>query len=636
MNRPWIIWSLSAVCALLVFGAMGLITRHTLNLENERAQAEAKAEFEGWVRLAMWRMDTSAAGILAEENSRPPSHFRDVHLPESHPQASLQVNDNVKLHFEVQNGVISSPKKSSEWGSFTKRLNDESSQLVQSKQKKQVKDYGDNNLDVIRAVAKGNSELKVADPNWDAQVEVAKEQRAAHPNESLRNSTSYQSNYNRAEKVRRQAIVNKSVGNISGKGGQILQQVADKEVEAPADQSGAVVADPSPQLAAAGVKAALLADSGIKPMADGGQEFPLSPLTPMWLDQDLILVREVVDQSGKRVQGVWLNASSIEKSLLMDINDLLPDAQLQPVRRGIEVLLGELPDPDEEDPMVMAALPWRLIPGEMKVADPVGWTPIRKTLGVAWVGAVFAALAALVLLRGVVKLSERRASFVSSVTHELRTPLTTFSLYSDMLAEGMVKDEQKQLEYLLTLRRESARLTHLVENVLAYSQIERGSARAQVVNVRVGDLVGRMEDRLRQRAEEAGMDLVVNIPDELSSRSLEVDTTAVEQIIFNLVDNAGKYAGGDGCGKKITLEVVSGSSHKEVAIRVCDQGPGIKVSERRRLFRAFHKSARDAAHSKPGVGLGLALSRRLARALGGDLKIIPCKQGACFELRLKS
>jgi signal transduction histidine kinase len=282
--------------------------------------------------------------------------------------------------------------------------------------------------------------------------------------------------------------------------------------------------------------------------------------------------------------------------------------------------------------MVLAALPWRLLQGEVAVVSPGGWTPMRKTLAVAWVGAVLAALAAMVLLRGVVKLSERRASFVSSVTHELRTPLTTFSLYSDLLAEGMVQDEEKKQAYLDTLRKESARLTHLVENVLAYSRIERGSARARVEQVEVGALIDRMCERLRKRAEEVGMELRCEVPGELARLTVEVDTTAVEQIIFNLVDNASKYASGEGCGKIITLRALERG--RQVVFQVSDLGKGILVGERNRLFRAFHKSAQEAAHTKPGVGLGLALSRRLARALGGDLRIVDSDEGACFELQL--
>lgn len=609
MNRPWIIWSLSGLCALLVFGAMAMITRHTLSLEKERAQAEAKAEFEGWVRLALWRMDSAAAGILAEENNRPAWHFKDVDLnqPQEPTPLNSYVPEKVKQHFEVKKGVVSTPNKTSDWGSLQTLLNEEPADLIQKKEAKNQKvvlNQADNNIDVLRAVAQSGNELNDYDSQGDAQVAVAQQQRASKSNGMLRNSEEYQSNYNRAEKVKRQSIVNKSKAGLQQKESQ-------------------------------GVTAAKPSISAEQSKDESPQNTYLSLLIPVWLGEDLVLVREVNDQGEARLQGVWMDAVSIRQSLLEDISDLLPNARLEPVRKGMDVLLGEAPDTDADDPMVMAALPWRLLPGAVVVIDPEGWTPMRKTLVLAWIGAGLAALAALVLLRGVVKLSERRASFVSSVTHELRTPLTTFSLYSDMLAEGMIKDEAKQKEYLFTLRRESARLTHLVENVLAYSRIERGSARARIESVRVGDLMTRMTDRLQQRVDEAGMMLQIEIPDELVEHEIHIDTTAVEQIIFNLVDNASKYANGDGCGKLITLRALKASGDRAMAFQVGDQGAGIQKSERRRLFRAFHKSAQEAAHTKPGVGLGLALSRRLARALGGDLKIIEQEEGACFELSLK-
>ena len=611
MNRPWIIWSLSGLCALLVFGAMAMITRHTLSLEKERAQAEAKAEFEGWVRLALWRMDSAAAGILAKENNRPAWHFKDVDLtqPQDPTPLNSYIPEKVKHYFEVKKGVVSTPNKTADWGDLKSLLNEESADLMQKKEsnnQKVVPNQGDNNLDVLRAVVQSGNEWVQLNSQGDAQVVVAQQQRASKSNGQLRNTQEYQSNYNRAEKIKRQSIVNKS------KGGPGQQQKETKDVDA---------AKPS-------ISSAQLED-------EGAGSLYLSLLMPVWLGEDLVLVREVNDHGEARLQGVWMDASSIRQSLLDDISDLLPNARLEPVRRGLDVLLGELPDVDTDDPMVMAALPWRLLPGAVPTIEPEGWTPMRKTLVLAWIGTALAALAAVVLLRGVVKLSERRASFVSSVTHELRTPLTTFSLYSDMLAEGMIKDEKKQKEYLSTLRRESARLTHLVENVLAYSRIERGSARARIETVQVGALIARMTDRLQQRIDEAGMKLRIEIPDDLEEHEIHIDTTAVEQIIFNLVDNASKYANGEGCGKLITLRALRTNRDRGMAFQVCDQGVGIQKSEHRRLFRAFHKSAQEAAHTKPGVGLGLALSRRLARALGGDLKIIEQEKGACFELSLK-
>ena len=114
-----------------------------------------------------------------------------------------------------------------------------------------------------------------------------------------------------------------------------------------------------------------------------------------------------------------------------------------------------------------------------------------------------AALAA--LLHGVASLSERRAAFVSAVTHELRTPLTTLQLYSDMLSGGMIADEPQRQEYMQTLQRESGRLSHLIDNVLALSRLERRTARRHRETLSVAALLDRAGPRLQARAEQSRM-----------------------------------------------------------------------------------------------------------------------------------
>ena len=146
------------------------------------------------------------------------------------------------------------------------------------------------------------------------------------------------------------------------------------------------------------------------------------------------------------------------------------------------------------------------------------------------------------LVWGVVRLSERRAAFVSAVTHELRTPLTTFRLYAEMLAEGMVPDSQRRQEYLLSLRREADRLAHLVENVLSYARLERGRRGAAVGPIALAELVDRAEQRLAAHAEQAGMTLVVEGREEAAGAVVLANPSAVEQVLLNLVDNACKYA----------------------------------------------------------------------------------------------
>jgi signal transduction histidine kinase len=285
------------------------------------------------------------------------------------------------------------------------------------------------------------------------------------------------------------------------------------------------------------------------------------------------------------------------------------------------------------DPMALVTLPWRLHAGSAPATASTGWSPTRISLLLGWIALVLALIASAVLVRGVMKLSDRRATFVSSVTHELRTPLTTFHLYSDMLAEGMVTDEEKKKGYLTTMRREAERLNHLVENVLAYSRVERGSARAQHQAIALDSLVERMRPRLVERTRKDEAELVVEVGGEGREVRLETDLTAVEQIVFNLVDNACKYGLPETGGRNIHLRASDGG--RTARIEVCDEGGGIARADFKKLFRPFHKSAREAAHSKPGVGLGLALCRRLARELGGDLWLESNRErGACFVLEL--
>ena len=229
-------------------------------------------------------------------------------------------------------------------------------------------------------------------------------------------------------------------------------------------------------------------------------------------------------------------------------------------------------------------------------------------------------------------MSERRAAFVSAVTHELRTPLTTFRMYAEMLAEGIVRDEETRRSYLQTLRREADRLTHLVENVLAYARLEKGGTGARIRPVRVAELLSHARDRLATRAVEANFNLRMLGAPEVLKLAVLADPLAVEQILFNLVDNACKYAGAAD-DRKLELKVAR--QKERLLFKLRDHGPGIADRERKRLFQPFRKSASDAANSAPGVGLGLAISRRLARQMAGELSLdnhLP--DGACFVLTL--
>lgn len=341
-----------------------------------------------------------------------------------------------------------------------------------------------------------------------------------------------------------------------------------------------------------------------------------------------VMVRRVDDVQGMRVQGCWMNWPVVRGALVRAAAEVLPDVDIR-LAAG-----GRLED-DERRLFRVRGVDLELVPGVVEVLSTPGWSPVRVTLGLAWVAVVCAVLAVGLLLNGAVSLSERRAAFVSAVTHELRTPLTTFKMYSEMLATGMVPDEEQRRRYLETLRAEADRLGYLVENVLAYARIERGSARSRVEPITVQALLDQILPRLQQRAEQAGTRILCSIGHEVSRMVVYVDASAAEQILFNLVDNACKYGTGARVGAApIELEAREGGP-RAVLVRLRDHGPGVSASVASKLFQPFCKSADEAARSAPGVGLGLALSRRLIRSMGGNLHWdVTVRDGACFELSL--
>lgn len=380
-----------------------------------------------------------------------------------------------------------------------------------------------------------------------------------------------------------------------------------------------------------------LSQAAGEPLVVLEKDFEITPLQALWLGDELLAVREVKSESGTRLQGFWLDAEGLRGSLLGGISDLLPEALLVPIKVTQSADLSERLQRGESkvqnDSRSLVTLPWTLHDGVRVDVALAGWTPLQGSLGLGWLTVLLAMVAAALLVRGVLRMSERRAAFVSSVTHELRTPLTTFQLYSDLLAEGMVPDHDKRQSYLETMRSEAGRLNHLIENVLSYSRIERGSARARRERLSLADLVRRFEERLCTRTAGEQARFEVNGLEEHGEVVIDTDVTAVEQIIFNLVDNACKY-GMPEEGEGIVRLSLS-ANRKRAGLSVCDSGKGIRRGDHQKLFRPFHKSAHDAAETKPGVGLGLALCRRLARALGGELTVDSKRdQGACFVLHL--
>jgi signal transduction histidine kinase len=280
----------------------------------------------------------------------------------------------------------------------------------------------------------------------------------------------------------------------------------------------------------------------------------------------------------------------------------------------------------------MTALPVQLDPAFATGLLLTGsWTPLRVGLALAWAAAFVALLAVALGGWSLLDLSERRIRFVSAVTHELRTPLTTLRLYLDMLAGGMIKEEQQKNDYLQTLNAEADRLNRLVGNVLDFSRLENHRPSLAKTEVALPDLMEQVQSNWHGRCQAADKDLVLD--NSVGARvHLHTDSQLLQQVLGNLIDNACKYSRGAN-DRRIWLR--ARLEGKRMILEVEDRGPGVPLRERRSIFRPFRRG-RGSEVTAGGVGLGLALAHRWVHVLGGELTLQSCadKRGACFRVEL--
>jgi signal transduction histidine kinase len=601
-SRSLLIWALLGLCAATVLGAMTALTRSVLDAGRTRAEAEAKADLEERTRLAWWRLDSEGAAVLLAENRATPGDYLSGAVVANRDPA-------IHLHFSGSaNEPLSSPE--------IRPPVDPSARKKFERLKSLLRDYplplGDGEV-LTCAVAESEA-------SWNAIPKEALSQKMSNTNilqskggVEARKDQAYWENANGTERAQRAKVVDQALEKTKmlPQGEAIQQQQADpQQAQQPVQQRDENAAPTIPQIQSRGE------------ITDIGQ------MRAVWIGGELFLLRQVrqtlpgLPYETRLIQGAWLDAAVLRARLLDEVRDLLPSGNLVPVA-GANALAAA----PAEDPLALVSFPFRLERHESLSPVDVG---IGRPLTVGWIAVLLALAATAVLVGGILRLSERRASFVSAVTHELRTPLTTFQLYSDMLHSGAVKEE-KRSDYFRTLQREASRLSHLVENVLAFSRIERGSARPPPREIAAAELVEPMLQRFTERLLDAGLSLQADLAAPAWKAVVKADVAAAEHVLFNLIDNAAKYAIGSSPPDVHLEAAVSG---RFLELRVRDHGTGIPASERRRVFRAFHKSAAAAAESRPGVGLGLSLSRRLARSNGGDLQLADTNSGACFVLTL--
>jgi len=228
------------------------------------------------------------------------------------------------------------------------------------------------------------------------------------------------------------------------------------------------------------------------------------------------------------------------------------------------------------------------------------------------------------------KLSNLKSDFVANVSHELKTPLSLVRMFGELLQSGRVESDAKRKQYLQIIVSESERLGALIENVLDFAKVERGKAAYEFVDGNVGDVVARAVEACRLRADRQNVVLDLSVATALPSA--KIDERAIEIAVINLVDNALKYAPG---GERIAISVQMLDRFIEIA--VSDQGPGIPMEDRKRVFERFERGKGPAQASVRGSGIGLALVKHIAEAHGGRATVaVALPQGSRFSITLRA
>jgi signal transduction histidine kinase len=175
---------------------------------------------------------------------------------------------------------------------------------------------------------------------------------------------------------------------------------------------------------------------------------------------------------------------------------------------------------------------------------------------------------------------------------------------------------------------ESERLTRLINNVLDFGKLEQGRKQYRLAPVVVDRFLTQLIEAHRVRITALGLKTLTRI--EPGDFRIRTDRDALEQVVLNLVDNVLKYAG---TGEFIQFVLARGPG--AAVLTICDDGPGIPKDLREKVFEKFFRADSSLTATQPGSGLGLSISRRILRDLGGDLYLETGKEtGCCFTARI--
>jgi two-component system, OmpR family, phosphate regulon sensor histidine kinase PhoR len=226
------------------------------------------------------------------------------------------------------------------------------------------------------------------------------------------------------------------------------------------------------------------------------------------------------------------------------------------------------------------------------------------------------------------QLENTRREFVANVSHELRTPLSMIKGYVETLIDGAKDKPEVATKFLQTIEKHADRLTYLIEDLLTISRLESGQIVMNLQRAELHSVAEHIRTDLESRAAAKQVRLLNEVPADAVAHA---DAERLQQVLFNLVDNAIKYGRPGG---SVVIGAQPGE-RKQVELWVRDDGPGIPPEAQTRVFERFYRVDKARSRDAGGTGLGLAIVKHIVQSHGGEVWVeSEPGRGATFHLTL--